>query len=135
MKQKWFFAECFSAQPTTTAATTTTTTSNQTSSASQTCPQTTAGQGNYVCPSAFRKDPTDCNQFYQCTAHPENNELIITKFTCPTGTAYDEGGCQCVNKTSTLCPSEAQARFEIDVRDSLKYLDPPKNMVKKKELI
>lgn len=125
--------ECFSA----TTTTTTQAPSNQTSSGNQTCPQAQAGQGIYLCPTKFKQVPTDCGQFFQCTESPDTNEFTITKFNCPNDTAYDEGKCQCVPKTSTSCPSASsgQARFEIDLRDNLKFLDPPKNMVKKKKLI
>lgn len=86
---------------------------------SQECPQTNPDQGVYVCPSAFRQDPKDCNMFYQCTENDGSDDMTITKFTCPPDTSYDEQQCKCVKSNS--CPSNS-AR-------ALKYLIDPRNMV------
>lgn len=84
-----------------------------------TCPETKPDQGVYVCPSAFRKDPKDCNQFYQCTTNDDSDDMTITKFTCPPNTSYNEKECKCDKSQS--CSSDSSR--------SLKYLIEPRNMV------
>lgn len=84
-----------------------------------TCPETNPDQGVYVCPSAFRKDPKDCNMFYQCTENDGSDDMQITKFTCPPDTSYDAKQCKCIK--SDNCPKNT-AR-------SLKYLIDPRSMV------
>lgn len=96
-----------------------TTTSSPQDGGNSSCPQTNPDQAVYVCPSSFRQDPKDCNQFYQCTQGEDSEDMTVTKFTCPPNTSYNEKECKCDKSQS--CPSDS-AR-------SLKYLIEPRNMV------
>lgn len=89
------------------------------SDGNSTCPETKPDQGVYVCPSAFRKDPKDCNMFYQCTESEDSDDMTITKFSCPPNTSYNEKECKCDKSQS--CSSDSSR--------SLKYLIEPRNMV------
>lgn len=80
------------------------------------CPQKNPDQQLYVCPSAFRKDPKDCNQFYQCTEKDGSNDLTITKFTCPKDTSYDEKQCKCVKSDSCKSDNTRSLKYLIDPR-------------------
>lgn len=116
---------------TTTEATTTTTESGSTTESptdggDDSCPQTQPGQGVYVCPSAFKRDPNDCNLFYQCTQDDDSFDMTITKFMCPEGTVYDEDECKCVPAKDDDCKDSS--RYSIDLRH-FKYTEPPKNTV------
>lgn len=91
------------------------------------CPQTQPGQGVYVCPSAFKRDPNDCNLFYQCTQNEDSFDMTITKFMCPEGMAYNEDECKCAKAQDGDC--SGQSRFVIDLRNEFKYSEPPKNTV------
>lgn len=103
----------------------TTTTSPPPSGGNSSCPETKPDQGVYVCPSSFRQDPKDCNQFYQCTQNDDSDDMTITKFTCPPNTSYDDKQCKCVK--SDNCPNDSSR--------SLKYLIDPRNMVNYEKVI
>lgn len=79
-----------------------------------------------MCPSAFKRDPNDCNLFYQCTQDEDSFDMTISKFVCPENTVYDEDKCKCVPAKDSDCKD--QSRHAIDLRN-FKYTEAPKNSV------
>lgn len=102
----------------------TTTVTNPPDNGEKECPETNPDQNVYVCPSAFRRDPSDCNVFYQCTQDDDSLDMSIAKFSCPENTVYDEKECKCVKAKPEDNCSNDNAR-------SLKYLIQPRNLVRK----
>lgn len=103
---------------------TTTTTNPPPNNGDKDCPETNPDQSVYVCPTAFRRDPSDCNLFYQCTQDDDSQDMSIAKFSCPENTVYSEKECKCVKP-------KPEDNCQNDSARSLKYLIQPRNLVRK----
>ena len=59
------------------------------------CPPIDEGQDRFICPTGFKRHPSDCNLFYQCAQNTDSLDMSITTFKCPENTVFDEAACQC----------------------------------------
>lgn len=68
---------------------------NETCASCPDCPPIEETQNRFICPTGFKRHPSDCNLFYQCAQNTDSLDMSITTFKCPDNTVFDEKACQC----------------------------------------